>query len=377
MKTLKLIGMVPLVFVAAATSFGQGDDRAVPRTGSSSSSSDAGSRHSGGSSSASSSSGSSSSDSNRGGSSYSSGNQSSRSSDAAARRPRPGTGSGTRDRYGNDRDHYRSYPYSSYYYDPYYYSWGYGRRPYGLYGYGYGYYDYGYSYGDYYGYYPSSYYRSYRYRSGNIAQLRTLVEPAKTRVYVDGYYAGIVDDFDGLLQRLNVSPGRHEITLKLEGYKSHTFAIYANRDQTLKLRWDMEKGSGETRDTAADYDRAAARDEREFDRDDDAEDDNEQRDSARIERDRSREVDAETQDRRYTPPSRDAGRGFVDLQIEPADASVYIDGEFYGKASQLSRVELAPGRHRIEVVRPGYKTEEAEVEVEGETKKVVVKLGRR
>lgn len=293
MKTLKLIGMVPLVLLAAATSFGQGDDRAVPRSGGSSAGSDAGSRHSGGSSSASSSSGSSSSD--RGGSSWSSGDQSSRSSDAAARRPRPGTGSGTRDRYGNDRDHYRSYPYSSYYYDPYYYSWGYGRRPYGLYGYGYGYYDYGYSYGDYYGYYPSSYYRSYRYRSGNIAQIRTLVEPAKTRVYVDGYYAGIVDDFDGLLQRLNVSPGRHEITLKLEGYKSHTFAIYANRDQTLKLRWDMERGSGETRDTAADYDRVVSRD-------DDDSDDKEDRDSARVERDRSREVDADTEERRYTPP---------------------------------------------------------------------------
>lgn len=139
----------------------------------------------------------------------------------------------------------------------------------------------------------------------------------------------------------------------------------------------MEKGSGETRDTAADYDRAASRDDRELDREDDDSDDNEDRDSARVERDRSREVDADAGERRYTPPSRDGGHGILDLQIEPADASVYIDGEFFGKASQLSRVELAPGRHRIEVVRPGYKTEETEVEVGGEAKRVVVKLGRR
>ena len=33
-----------------------------------------------------------------------------------------------------------------------------------------------------------------------------LVDPAEARVYVDGYYAGTVDDFDGLFQRLNVSP---------------------------------------------------------------------------------------------------------------------------------------------------------------------------
>lgn len=372
MKTLKLIGMVPLVLIAAS-SFGQGDDRAVPRTGGSTSSSDAGSRHSGGSSSASSSSGSSSSD--RGGSSYSSDNQSSRSSDAAARRPRPGTGSGTRDRYGNDPDRYSSYPNSYYYYNPYSYGYPRSRGGYGLYGYGYGYYDYGYSYGDYYGYYPSSYYRSYRYRSGNIAQIRTLVEPEKTRVYVDGYYAGIVDEFDGLLQRLSVSPGRHEITLKLDGYRSHTFAVYANRDQTLKLRWDMVKGTGETRDTVGDYNRQPANeDDRDFDRHNDDDADADDRTSARVPAERGREVDS---DAPYTKPSRGAGGGEVLFEIDPADASIYIDGEFHGKASQLSKVQLSPGRHRIEVVRPGYRTEETEIEVGGEPRRVIVKLERR
>jgi len=364
MKTLKLIGLVPLAMFAAV-SFAQDDNRAVPRgsSGGGSSASDAGSRHSGGSSGSSStqSSGSSSSSS---GSQYSNGGrQNSRASDAAGRRPRPGTGSGDRGRYGDDRS-YRSYPYSNYYYDPYYYSWGYPGSRYGLYGYGYGYYDYGYSYGDYYGYYPSQR-SSYRYRSGNIAQVRTLVEPAKARVYVDGYYAGIADDFDGLLQRLNVSPGRHEITFRHEGYRSHTFSIYANRDQTLKLRYDMVKGSGESRDSIGEEDRRSGRDE--MDRDD------MDRDSAR-ETDRSREVDAE---KPYAPPSREGDRGEVVLEIEPGDASVYVDGEFYGKAAQLTRLELPTGRHRIEVVRPGYKTEETEVNVLGEATRVVVKLSRR
>ena len=373
MKTLKIIGMVPLVLISA-TAFGQGsDDRAVPRAGGGSSSSDSGSRHTGGSSSGSSassnSSGSSGSSAQSGGSQY---NDS--TPDAARRRPRPGTGTGDRGRYGNDGDRYTGYPNSYYYYDPYAYSWGYPGRSYGRYGYGYGYgyNDYGYSYGDYYGYYPSSSYRSYRYRSGNIAQLRTLVEPAKARVYVDGYYAGIVDDFDGLLQRLNVSPGRHDITFKLGGYSSHTFSIYANRDQTLKLRFDMAKGSGETRDSIGEeYDR---RSDRIPDRDLDLD-----RDSARETADRSREVDADQADRRYVPPSSDTKGGDVLLDIEPADASVYVDGEFYGKASQVTRLELPAGRHRIEIVRPGYRTEETEVEVtvEAEAKRVVVKLVRR
>lgn len=367
MKTLKLIGLVPLAMFAAV-SFAQDDNRAVPRgSGGGSSASDAGSRHSGGSSGSSSTQSSGGNSGRSGGSQFSDGGrQDSRSSDAARRRPRPGTGTGDRDRYGNDRS-YRGYPYSNYYYDPYYYSWGYPGSRYGLYGYGYGYYDYGYFYGDYYGYYPS--HRSYRYRSGNIAQVRTLVEPSKARVYVDGYYAGIVDDFDGLLQRLNVSPGRHEITFRLEGYRSHTFSIYANRDQTLKLRYDMVKGSGESRDSIGEEDRRLDRDD--SDRDD--MDRDRARDSAR-ESDRSREVDAE---KPYVPPAREEGRGEVVLEIEPGDASVYVDGEFYGKAAQLTRLELPTGRHRIEVVRPGYKTEETEVNVLGEATRVVVKLSRR
>lgn len=377
MKTLKLIGMVPLVLISA-TAFTQTENQAVPRSGGSSGSSDAGSRHSGGSSSGGSSSASSDSGSH-GGSSASSGGGHYDSSrpDAASRRPRPGTGTGTRDRYGNDRDRYSSYPYSNYYYDPYAYSWGYPRsRSYGLYGYGYGYYDYGYSYGDYYGYYPYAYGGSYRYRSGNIAQIRTMVEPSKTRVYVDGYYAGLVDDFDGLFQRLNVSPGRHDITLRLEGYTSHTFSVYAGRDSTVKLRWDMVRGAGETRDSIGEeYDRRSDRDadrDRDLDRDSDR-DAERDRDATR---DRSREVDTDRPERPSAPPSR-AGRGEVFFEIEPSDASVYVDGEFYGKASQVTRLELAAGRHRIEVVRPGYRTEETEIEIGSEARKVVVKLDRR
>ena len=46
------------------------------------------------------------------------------------------------------------------------------------------------------------------------------VTPRQAEVFVDGYYAGIVDDFDGMFQRLRVEPGQHEITLYLDGYRT-------------------------------------------------------------------------------------------------------------------------------------------------------------
>src|SRR5207247_1446267 len=103
--------------------------------------------------------------------------------------------------------------------------------------------------------------------------LRLLVDPAETRVYVDGYYAGIVDDFDGLFQRLHVSPGRHEIALKLEGYQTHRIKVYVGSGSTLKIHYDMQKGTGETaEDLAGDVDDRYARRNDRYRRDDDASD---------------------------------------------------------------------------------------------------------
>jgi len=60
------------------------------------------------------------------------------------------------------------------------------------------------------------------YRYYNVApeaSLKLEVKPKEAEVYIDGYYAGIVDDFDGAFQRLHVDPGEHEIELYLDGYR--------------------------------------------------------------------------------------------------------------------------------------------------------------
>ena len=70
------------------------------------------------------------------------------------------------------------------------------------YGYGYGYYDpfwFGYGGWSPYGWY-APFYLPNAYDS-NVGSGRLQVKPRNAEVYVDGYYAGTVDDFDGALQR--------------------------------------------------------------------------------------------------------------------------------------------------------------------------------
>jgi hypothetical protein len=270
-----------------------------------------------------------------------------RATEAQRRHPRAGTGTGRH--HGRGGSYYPYYPYYRSYYGGYW--------PY--YGYGYGY---GYGWG----------YPGYRYRSYDLTgSLRILVDPSKTRVYVDGYYSGVADDFDGLFQRLNLPPGRHEIVFKLEGYRTHRVRLYVPADHTLKIHHDMLKGDGdETLDETldqpsrdwADRERERYRDsdrDRTYDRDR-RRDDERERDAGRDDDD-SDDADSDRYASRAVP-----GSGGLRLNVRPDDASVYVDGKFRGTGREAAQLELPPGRHRVEVVRPGYRTFDVEVDVKAD-----------
>ena len=92
---------------------------------------------------------------------------------------------------------------------------------------------------------PYPYYGAVPMRaSGDV---RVLASPKQAEVYVDGFYAGVVDNFDGVFRRLHTTPGGHAITLHLDGYRTITQNIYVTPDATFKLRIAMDElGAGET-----------------------------------------------------------------------------------------------------------------------------------
>ncbi len=257
-------------------------------------------------------------------------------STAELRHPRPGTGHGG---HGGSGGYYPGWGYGGWYYPGWYgsYWW-----PYDVYGWYGGYWGY-----PYWGGTGGAGYQDVGREAGSV---RVLVDPSEARVYVDGYYAGVVDDFDGLFQRLHVAPGRHEITFKLEGYQSHRVKVYVSPDATLKLHYTMQKGTGETvEDLAGNVPEAR----RESDRGDD------------------RSLGRQDRDESYLA----TGAAKLKLDVRPADASVYVDGAFRGNGREAATLPLPAGRHRIEVVRPGYRTIDREVEVApGETKEVSFEL---
>jgi hypothetical protein len=72
-------------------------------------------------------------------------------------------------------------------------------------------------------------------------RIRVLATPKRADVYVDGFFAGFVDDFDGALQGLPATPGGHAITLYLEGYRTITRHILVTSHATVKVRLQMDR----------------------------------------------------------------------------------------------------------------------------------------
>ena len=259
-------------------------------------------------------------------------------------------------------------PYSLY--RPFYYGAGY--YPY----YGAGYYPFSFSFGFGYGY---PYYAGYPYYGGYPfygpgyyggyygSSLRLQVPQREAEVYIDGYYAGKVDHFDGTFQRLHLEPGEHDLELFMPGHRVFTQKIYLQPGSTFRVQHNMEPlGPGEaepTRPVASTSRSTQGRPEP----------------SAGPDRPSSRGP------QRPPPPRARAGNGESDfgsiaLRVQPGDATVTIDGERWEGALDQDRlvVQLGGGTHTVEIRKDGYRTYITDITVRpGETTPLNVSLTRQ
>lgn len=208
-------------------------------------------------------------------------------------------------------------------------------------------------------------YPGYRYGYPE-ADVRLMIKPAEASVYVDGYFAGKVDDFDGTFQRLHVPPGEHEIVVHLEGYRSLRQKLFLNARATRKIEGTLEKLTpGEAQDPVP----VPA----------------EPRADAGGERGRPYPPFAGDPRGRRRPPvpasppepgvpatpasppdqSTPSRSAVLSIRVQPAGATVFIDGERWSGPAEGERlvVQVPEGRHRIEVERDGYERVSTEIDV--------------
>jgi hypothetical protein len=118
------------------------------------------------------------------------------------------------------------------------------------YPYGYGAFGLGYFYYDPYRWNPGGYYYpyggpGYYPRAGgygfDIGELRLQVFPRHAQVFVDGYYAGTVDDYDGTFQALKLESGAYQIRISAPGFEDLLFDVRINPAQKINYRGDLRR----------------------------------------------------------------------------------------------------------------------------------------
>ena len=203
--------------------------------------------------------------------------------------------------------------------------------------------------------YPPAHYYGRHFVDESTARIQ--VTPRETEVYVDGYRAGVVDDFDGFAQRLRVSPGEHIIELYLDGHKPVTQNILFAPGETYRIRYAMEPlAPGE-----AAPERPTPR-------------------TPPAAQGPQQIYDALGRPIGHGSPSAPTatGGGAIAIRVQPGDAVILVDGERWQSSSNdRLEIQVSPGPHRIEVHKDGYQPFITSVNVRpGETAAVNVSLTR-
>jgi hypothetical protein len=90
------------------------------------------------------------------------------------------------------------------------------------------------------GYYgPGAYSGPWQHADYDTGRVRLKVRPRYAEVYVDGHYAGLVDDFDGTFQSLRLPAGGHKIEIHLQGYEDLEIDVHVQPGRTLTLAEDL------------------------------------------------------------------------------------------------------------------------------------------
>ncbi len=166
-----------------------------------------------------------------------------------------------------------------------------------------------------------------------------LVTPKTAAVYIDGYYAGTVDDFDGPFQKLYIVPGEHEVQIVAHGHRVYEQIVVIDPGRTLELEDVLEPlaPSGASGPPVHGSPGGAPPPPP------------------------APSTGAEESGSHIVAPS--FGRLLV--RVQPPDAEVWIDGALWGSLAGMDAVtiHIGAGPHRLEIRRAGYQSFVSEVTI--------------
>jgi hypothetical protein len=168
--------------------------------------------------------------------------------------------------------------------------------------------------------------------------VETDIRPRSAQVLVGDTAVGFVRDFDGPAGLLFLAPGIHSLGFAAPGYMTLRRTLRVEAGGSYRIADRLHEGSGldPRSDPPIEH-------------------------PYETERNPSPSLDG---------PEESIESGRLTIRATPPDAAVYLDGEFLGRADELSRLHgaLAIGlrEHLLEIVRPGFLPETRRFTLENE-----------
>ena len=77
-----------------------------------------------------------------------------------------------------------------------------------------------------------------------VGGLQLDIDPRRAQVFVDGSYAGVVEEFSGYFHHLELPAGPHDISLVATGYEPLSFHVIVSPGATLTQRATLSRAYG-------------------------------------------------------------------------------------------------------------------------------------
>jgi hypothetical protein len=238
----------------------------------------------------------------------------------------------------------------------------------------------------------------------------TDVSPEESRVYLDGVYIGIADDFDGYPDYLYLRNGHYRLEFRLEGYETKAVELdvrpgakFDIGDKLPKIPGAKQYGSYETPPLPGGVQRFFGKNKggssESFAAPEAPNDVVQSPDSRDTEPPRQSQDGPASSDSNGAPlpdswreqpgasgstpaaPGTRARSTRLAIHAEPPDSAVYVDDRFVGTAEEVAGMlrgfRVSPGVHTVTVSRPGYKDQTVQVTIgSGKTESVEIDLER-
>jgi hypothetical protein len=174
--------------------------------------------------------------------------------------------------------------------------------------------------------------------------LRLQVSPREAFVYIDGFAAGVVDDYDGVFQRLRLVPGPHEIVIYHAAHRTLRQNVYYNPGSSHTIRYTLATlAPGEAPEVQP----------------------------------VPRMMPPGLPPPGGAPPAQPTRYGTLSLGVQPGEATVVVDGESRkgpGPGERLM-IQVSEGSHAVRVEKNGFQPFAVEFDVRaGETASFTVTL---